>query len=121
MKLIIAAGLGSFIGGITRYLATLFTHHKNSAGFPVSTLVINLTGCFLIGLLYAIFEKNNMEETWRVFFISGILGGFTTFSAFSMETILLFKNGQSMMAVIYIAASLVAGLSFTLIAYRIAT
>lgn len=112
------AGAGSFIGGVARYLLSQIIHSKISTVFPVGTFAVNMIGCLLIGLLIALAEKNNLSEEWKIFFTVGILGGFTTFSAFSLESIQLIRNGEQGMAALYILLSVVLGLLSTFIGYN---
>lgn len=72
-------------------------------------------GCLVIGLLYGYAERWYFPKEWRLFLATGLLGGFTTFSAFSNETVTLFQNGQTSYAVTYIILSIVAGLTATLL------
>lgn len=114
MKTILLIGSGGFIGSIARYglqqLAQKILHWT----FPIGTLVINLTGCFLIGLIYGISHKSAwLTEDWKLFLAIGICGGFTTFSSFSYENVKLLREGQSGFALLYIGASLVFGLALT--------
>ena len=114
MRLILLVGTGSFIGGVCRYLLSGLIQSKTSSGFPIGTLVVNLAGCLLIGMLYGVFEKTDVNTGWRLFMVTGILGGFTTFSAFSIETFHLLKSGHAGMGLLYIILSVAggAGLSF---------
>lgn len=113
MKLILLAGTGSFIGGVLRYLLSRFIQTGISSAFPYGTLWVNLIGCLFIGIVFGWAEKTNMPEEWKLFLATGLLGGFTTFSAFSLETVNLFRNGQLWHAAIYITASLLLGLLAT--------
>ena len=117
MKLIVVIGTGSFIGGICRYLLSLLVLSKTSSIFPFSTLIVNITGCFIIGIIIGICGKVQMPHEWELFLVTGILGGFTTFSAFSNETLYLFKEGYTVYALLYILASVILGLLATYIAY----
>lgn len=114
MKLIWAIGIGSFIGGVARYLLSLLIQNKFLSTFPYGTFVVNIIGCFLIGIIYALSEKGNIHIEWRFFLATGILGGFTTFSSFSLETISLFRESQYGTAFAYIGLSIVIGLLATL-------
>ncbi|MBL7698167.1 MAG: fluoride efflux transporter CrcB [Chitinophagaceae bacterium] len=111
MRLALLVGAGSFIGGICRYLLSTFIHSKSGAPFPYGTLVVNLTGCLAIGILYGIIEKLSIDS--RLFLITGILGGFTTFSAFSGETFLLIKEGRFIASVMYVLISVAGGVALT--------
>jgi CrcB protein len=113
MRLILLVGAGSFIGGICRYLLSVFIQSKSAIVFPFGTLMVNLAGCFVIGCLYGLSEKWPLSTETRLLLITGILGGFTTFSSFSIESFLLFRDGHSGWAVIYILTSVLAGLALT--------
>ena len=117
MKLIIIIGAGSFIGGVFRYLLSLLIQTKTTSLFPLHTLTVNIIGCFLIGITIGFFDKGQISHEWRLFIATGVLGGFTTFSAFSNETISLFKEGHAGYALFYILASILLGLMATYIAY----
>ncbi len=119
MKLVLLAGLGSFIGGAGRYLLALPFQNKLIFYFPFGTLIANIAGCFLIGILFALAEKGAIATQGRVFLITGILGGFTTFSSFSLETVEMFRDGYLMKAFLYILISVVVGLLATLLAIHL--
>jgi len=114
MKIILAIGAGSFIGGISRYLLSVFIQNKVNSGFPFGTFTVNITGCFLIGLLYGISERGSVNTNLRLFLATGILGGFTTFSAFSMETVNMIKAGHLSTAFTYTLLSVLLGFGATL-------
>jgi CrcB protein len=117
MKLLLIIGTGSFLGGIFRYLLSLLIQTKTVSSFPLPTLIVNIIGCFLIGIVIGFFDKGEISNEWKLFLATGILGGFTTFSAFSNETIMLFKSGQATYALLYILASVILGLLATYMAY----
>lgn len=101
--------LGGGIGACLRYLIGLIPL-KEPFIFPVKTLVINLLGCFFIGLIAALAVKSSSLSPKTVLFIkTGLCGGFTTFSTFALETETLIKTGHIGLAVIYVALSLFAG------------
>ncbi len=81
--------------------------------FPYGTLCTNLLGCFAIGILAEWFVQAHLHQDIRLAVITGLLGGFTTFSAFSLETVTLFKNGEVLAAIGYIIASVGVGLAAT--------
>ena len=111
--MILLVGMGSFIGGICRYLLSMLVQSKFSSSFPYGTLLVNLTGCLLIGILFGFFDRNQVSHEWRLLFITGVLGGFTTFSAFSVETYNLIKSGNYGSAILYVALSVILGISLT--------
>ena len=113
MKLLLAIGAGSFLGGIVRYLLSAFVQARFLYAFPYGTMVVNLAGCFLIGVVYALTDRGSLGEEWRLFLATGVLGGFTTFSAFSHETIAMLRDGQAINAMAYVALSVVIGLLAT--------
>ncbi|OOG75782.1 camphor resistance protein CrcB [Sinorhizobium sp. A49] len=108
MSNLLLVGAGGAIGSMARYLVSLWTLHRWGPGFPWGTLGVNITGSFLIGLLAElIMRKFGASAEMRLFLITGVLGGYTTFSAFSLDTITLFERGDAALAVTYIAASVV--------------
>ena len=105
----LVVALGGGIGACLRYLIGLIPL-KETFVFPVKTLVINLLGCFVIGLVASLALKNSSLSPKLVLFVkTGLCGGFTTFSTFALETETLIKTGQSGLAVLYVALSVVAG------------
>jgi len=117
MKLILIVGMGSFIGGVFRYLLSLLVQSKTTSPFPLHTLIVNLIGCFFIGFVIGFSDNGHIPHEWKLFLATGLLGGFTTFSAFSSETFILFKEGHTGYALLYILASVLLGLMATYIAY----
>lgn len=112
--LAIFIGLGGFFGTIARYYSGQLIHRFELLNFPFATLFINLTGCFIIGLIYGWFEKNHIPASdWKMVLTAGFCGGFTTFSAFSIENIQLIRDGQYTPALVYIFLSVVVGLALT--------
>jgi CrcB protein len=120
MKLILVIGTGSFIGGVFRYLLTLLIQTKTTSQFPLGTLTVNLIGCFFIGIFFGFFDKGLVSHEWKLFLATGLLGGFTTFSAFSIETFTLFREGNVGYALLYIFVSVSLGLMATYFAYLVA-
>jgi CrcB protein len=117
MRQIILVGVGSFLGGIARYISTLVINQKLNTDFPYATLSINIFGCLLIGIVYGIFEKSIMSSDWKLFLATGICGGFTTFSAFSNESLDLLKQGNTLGMLTYIGVSILFGLIATYLGY----
>lgn len=103
----IFVGIGGFIGSVCRYLVGLIPLEANS-GFPFKTLVINVVGAFLLGLISALAAKNESLNPQIVLMLRvGICGGFTTFSTFAYESVDLMKNGNILLAFCYICVSII--------------
>lgn len=117
MKLVFLIGTGSFIGGVFRYLLSLLIQSKTSTAFPLPTFAVNIIGCFFIGIVIAVFDKGQLSNEWKLFFATGVLGGFTTFSAFSLETFILLREGHYNHVFLYVFGSVVLGLLATYVAY----
>jgi CrcB protein len=120
MKILIAIGSGSFIGGVLRYLVTHFVHGRFLSAFPFGTLTVNIVGCLFIGLVAGAADKSILAPEWRLFFATGLLGGFTTFSAFSVEAVGLLRDGQFGYASMYVLSSVFVGLVATFVGVEIA-
>src|SRR5215472_4106952 len=95
IKQLLIVAVGGALGSVARYkLGGFVLHHTESWNFPFSTFSINVAGCFAIGLLAAIVEHHDLLATpIRLFLFTGVLGGFTTFSAFGYESIFLLRRG----------------------------
>ena len=119
MKTLFVIGTGSFFGGILRYLLSQFVQSKFLSAFPFGTLTVNIIGCFLIGLVFGLTDRGTLTPEWRLFLATGMIGGFTTFSAFSFETVGLLRDGQLWYATAYIVGSVIIGLLATFIGISI--
>ena len=114
MKPLLIVGIGGAFGSICRYLAQVYIGRWTTLTFPFGTLVVNITGCFLIGILFGLGAKYAwMTIEWRLFLITGICGGYTTFSSFSLESIALFRQGSYTYFLLYIFGSVILGLLAT--------
>ena len=106
--------LGGGVGAALRHGVNLAVARMLGTAFPYGTLLINITGSFVMGLVAAYFAfKGDASQHWRLFLTTGILGGYTTFSAFSLDVALLYERGELGMAVLYVIASValsIAGL-----------
>ena len=117
LKAILVVGSGSFLGGAARYLVSLAMKNA-SKGFPWATLVVNVAGCFLIGLLWGWLSRTSqMEGNLALFLTVGICGGFTTFSTFSKEALMLLQAGNNWGFAAYIAVSVIAGVALVALGY----
>jgi CrcB protein len=99
--------LGGALGSVLRYLTTACATKLFGLGFPVGTLTVNILGSFLMGVLVAVLARVLPEQQyeWRLFLAVGVLGGFTTFSAFSLDVVTLIQNQQHAQAAFYVLAS----------------
>jgi len=111
MKQLLWVGIGGFLGSIARYKLGGFVLHRSEAwNFPLSTFTVNLLGCFVIGVLAGLVERHDLfSPTMRLFLFTGILGGFTTFSAFAYEGIFLVRRGLLGTGSIYASLSVFGG------------
>jgi fluoride exporter len=102
--------VGAGLGGLARYVAGTWIMAKYGGRFPLGTLVINVTGSFLIGVLMMLFtERLQPHPNWRLFLVVGVLGGYTTFSSFEYETFQAVRDGESWMALLYVLGSVGVG------------
>lgn len=117
MKILLLVGIGSFIGGILRYLLSISIQTKFAGVFPLGTLTVNILGCLLIGVFLGLSEKIIISQDIKFLVATGLLGGFTTFSAFSVETFTLIRLGHTGLAATYVSASIIIGLAATFIGF----
>jgi len=118
LKTILFIGMGSFTGGVLRYLLSNVIQKSIWFSFPMATLVVNVIGCFLIGLCYGLFEAGHlMNSNLRMFLTVGFCGGFTTYSTFMNENYLLLKDQNFFYLAIYLSASLFLGLVMLSLGY----
>jgi CrcB protein len=110
MKSILLVASGGAIGSVLRYLTALVFSAPSFKNFPYSTLKVNLLGCYIIGLIWAIWIEKGSAETLRLFLMIGILGGFTTFSSFGLESFQLIKNGMLSSFIYYILITNIVGI-----------
>ncbi len=104
--------IGGGLGAALRHGVNIGSARLFGTSFPVGTLTVNIIGCLVMGLLTGYFAfKGDVSQHWRLFLTTGILGGFTTFSAFSLEVAALYERGEPALAAGYIAASVILSLA----------
>ena len=121
MQRLIFIGLAGFAGTLMRYWLSDWTARRFGETFPTGTLVVNLIGCFLAGLLfYLMFDRYLVSPTVRSVVLIGLLGGFTTFSSFGLQTFTLLRDGEMGLALFNIAISNVGGILMVWVGYSLA-
>lgn len=114
IKLILLVGTGGFLGTTARFLTSRYFAAYFPSSFPYGTFVVNVIGCFLIGLIYGISEKGNFLSTeWRLILTVGFCGGFTTFSAFAAENMAMLRDSEFFNFFLYTGSSIFVGLLAT--------
>jgi len=113
MRDVALVAVGSAIGGVARYGAYIVL--VNASGFPWGTLAVNYIGSFVIGVVAAAGPTPGA----RLFLMTGVCGGFTTFSAFSLDTVSMMREGQAPRALAYVAASLLGCIAATWLGFRV--
>ena len=115
----VLVGLGGAIGANLRYWSGVYAARWLGTGYPWGTLAVNVLGSFLLGLVAARFV--NPQSAWRLLLGVGLCGGFTTFSTFSVETLLMLKSGRHLAAISYVSVSVFLGFVAALGGYRLAS
>jgi fluoride exporter len=123
MKQIMLVGAGGFLGAISRYgLGQFVLEQAKGWRFPLHTVLVNVSGCLVAGILAALADKHqNLTTDVRLFLFAGLLGGFTTFSAFGLETIYLLQRNELRMAILNVTVSVGLGVLLLWIGMRAAT
>ena len=120
MRLVLIAAFGA-IGTLARYGLQGLVQIRTGGTFPYGTLLINLSGCFLLGLIGQLtLNRMVIPADWRVAIAVGFFGGYTTFSSFGWETAKMLEDGEWVPATAYVAASVVAGLLLSVAGIRLA-
>lgn len=107
---IFLVGCGGFAGAVLRYLISLRVQQNMGPDFPWGTFFVNITGCLVIGFLSGLFLARSFHPSAGLLMITGMLGGYTTFSSFGLETLNLMATGRHGTAVLYAVSSVAAGL-----------
>lgn len=122
---IVAIAIGGALGAVLRYLLMSAAGRVLGVGFPWGTLVVNIVGCVAMGVAIGVLARlSDADALWRSFVCIGLLGGFTTFSAFSLDAVVMVERGELMPAALYIIGSVVlsiVGLSAGLLLTRMVT
>jgi CrcB protein len=108
---LLCVGAGGFFGALARYSLALLIDARMGSPFPFATLLINVTGSFVLGLLSGLLEFSTLPPEVRLTIGVGFLGAYTTFSTFTYETLRLVEAGDSALALAYVAVSVLAGLT----------
>jgi CrcB protein len=121
LKPVLIVAIGGAIGSVARYkLGGFALHHSEGWNFPVSTFSVNVLGCFVIGILAALAEHHDLfSPSLRLLLFTGLLGGFTTFSAFGYESIFLLKRNLFDVAIAYVTLSVICGLTAVFVGMRL--
>lgn len=109
--------VGGGIGSVMRFIISAGIHQWANKVFFWGTISVNIIGSFIIGIAWALFEHHIEHEHLRFFIMIGLLGGFTTFSSFSLESLTLFKNNDFKMALSYILITNIGGISAAFLSY----
>lgn len=121
MSKLFLIGLAGFIGTLSRYWMSGVIAKRYGETFPMGTLVVNLVGCFLVGLLFYLLEERFLvNQTARTVVLIGFLGGFTTFSSFGLQTFTLLQDREFGFAILNVTASNVVGLLMVWAGYTLA-
>jgi CrcB protein len=119
-KNIVLIGLGGFIGSVARYFLSRLNLNIDFYAIPLGTLLVNISGSFVIGFLTGIAERSDFLSTeWRLFLMVGLCGGFTTFSTFANENLMLMHNGQFASLLLYTAISVLGGFIAVYLGYSL--
>jgi CrcB protein len=113
-KSLLLVGTGGFIGSVSRFLASRFMQNYFPSAFPFGTFAVNITGCFVIGLIYGFSERSSLLTSgWKLFLAVGFCGGFTTFSTFANENLALLRDGEFFNFLLYTGLSVLLGIAAT--------
>ena len=108
---LLIVGLGGFAGSTLRFLTVRLVDSRLNALFPFGTLTVNVIGSFILGIIYMLATRQaGISENARLFLAVGFCGGFTTFSAFSLDAVTLWERGQGALAATYVAGSVLVSL-----------
>ncbi|MBE9484364.1 MAG: fluoride efflux transporter CrcB [Bacteroidetes bacterium] len=112
---------GGGIGTVARYVVSDYTHKYYLGSFPLGTLAVNIIGSFIIGILWGMFDMQNLSHGLRAFLFIGILGGFTTFSSYAIESYNMFRDGDAKLAMLNIMANNVLSIGMVIIGLMVSS
>lgn len=120
LKSMIIVGIGSFLGGSLRYVTSTMMKNVCGQDFPWGTLTVNLLGCLVFGLIFALFSKYaTTSSPWYLLFTTGLCGGFTTFSTFANESMQMLQSGNIGGFIGYVSTSVIGGIALIGLGYWI--
>jgi fluoride exporter len=118
---VLLVGLGGFVGTLFRYWLSGLIAKRYGETFPLGTLAVNAIGCFIIGFLfYFFYDRSLTTPTARTVVLIGVIGGFTTFSSYGLQTFTLLRDGEVFLALVNVVASNVLGLALVWLGYVLA-
>jgi CrcB protein len=117
IKNLLLVGLGGAAGSMLRFTVQRFV---NTSAFPYGTLLVNLIGCFLIGLFWGLFSRNSITQATGLLLMTGFCGGFTTFSAFTYEGVQMMNDNRWILLCLYAGTSVIGGLLASFTGYKLA-
>ena len=115
MQQLFLIALGGSFGALARYGLSTFVYNFTNETFPWGTLIVNLSGSFLIGMFIEIFGTSVIQSEWRSFITIGFIGAYTTFSTYALETVNLLRDGELRLASLNVIASNVLGILFVVL------
>lgn len=115
----VAVGLGGMIGSLCRHGFNLLIKFLDLTSFPWSTLVVNSLGCLLAGMGLGLVTEKNLSPTFYLLLVTGFCGGFTTFSAFGIETLNLLRQGAATAAILNVSGNLILGLALSFLGFQL--
>ncbi len=119
MKTILFIAIGGALGALLRYVFGLVFKPEYHAAFPIHTFLVNTIGCLFIGIVFSYIVVSGRHEGLQFFIITGVLGGFTTFSSYTMETVYLFQNGEAFRGCLYVLLSNASGIGSAWLGYSL--